>query len=283
MVVAALLVGAFYVFAGVVALRMTRLGSLMDGFLEALDGTKTDPKEKTKTLVLTIGAYATAASGAALLALGNMALAFFVIGALIQAGYLAWAQTSLVPADDSERRGRQQTINAFVIYLAATAFVAWLAMTGQLRAWPQTPQQFALECAVPLLAMLASWLSLELPMGRKVAAAAGATEELPQYQPEAVRGPANLRLRADWQCYPLWDADTGDNVSPYELDLSHELLDRIERWDDLFQDTYNGDDPASSGFKGEEELALYRAEGKAIAEELAKEWPGRVEVDEQFR
>jgi hypothetical protein len=61
MIVAALLVGAFYVFAGVVALRMTRLGSLMDGFLEALDGTKTDPKEKTKTLVLTIGAYATAA------------------------------------------------------------------------------------------------------------------------------------------------------------------------------------------------------------------------------
>ena len=81
----------------------------------------------------------------------------------------------------------------------------------------------------------------------------------------------------------MWDADTGDNVSPYELDLSHELLDRIERWDDLFQDTYNGDDPASSGFKVEEELALYRAEGKAIAEELAKEWPGRVEVDEQFR
>ncbi len=58
---------------------------------------------------------------------------------------------------------------------------------------------------------------------------------------------------------------------------------RLERWDDLFQDTYNGDDPASSGFQSAEDERLYREEGKAIAIELTKAWPGKVEVDEQFR
>jgi hypothetical protein len=281
MFVSALLIGAFYIFAGVVALRVIRLGSLMDGLLEAVDGTKPASKERIKTVVLTIGALATTASGAALLALGNVALPFFVAGAVIQAGYLVWAQRSLVPEDDADRRGRQQTINAFVIYLAATAYVAWLVTTGELRAWPSDVHQLALECAIPALAMLAAWLSLELPLGRSMGGSASL--ELPAYEPDPQKPPVNLRLRPDWQCYPLWDMDTGDGVSHYSLDLSQELMDRIEMWDDSWQDTYNGDDPASSGFKTDEERAAWRAEGKAIAAELRKVWPGKLEIDEQFR
>lgn len=277
----AVAIGAFYVFAGVVALRVITLGNLMDGLLEALDGSKVDAKERLKTRLLTIGSYLTAASGAALLTLSSTALLFFTANGLVQGGYLAWAAKALVPEDDADRRGRQQTINAFVLYLAATAFVAWLLYRNELRPWPADPVAQATEFAAPVLAALLSWASLHVPLKRPFGA--GGQQEFPGHEADPAAPPRNLRLRPEWQSHPLWNADIGDNISPWELDLPEELLNRIERWDDLFQDTYNGDDPASSGFKSAEDERLYREEGKAIAIELTKVWPGKVEVDEQFR
>ncbi|MEQ1754962.1 MAG: hypothetical protein ABL973_12605 [Micropepsaceae bacterium] len=276
----AVVLGIFYVFAGVVALRVIALGSVMDSLLEALDGSRTSATEFLKTRILTIGAYLTAASGAALLTLSCSAVALFAANSLVQGGYLAWASRALVPEDDADRRGRQQTVNAFVIYVAATAFVIWLFLTNGLRAWPTDAVGQMKELIAPAVAMLGSWASIHVPMKRLSTSASG---QAPACTPEPQGTPVNLRLQPDWQCHPLWDADTGDNVSQYALELPHELMDRIERWDDLFQDTYDGDDPSSSGFKSEHERQLYREEGKAIAAELAKVWPGSLEVPEQFR
>jgi hypothetical protein len=95
--------------------------------------------------------------------------------------------------------------------------------------------------------------------------------------------PARLRLAPEFSCSPLWDADTGDPVSVFSLDLPDDLMHRIEAWDDMFQGTYNPDDPAASAFPTKDVRDAYVAEGKAIVTALRAAWPGALEVDEQFR
>ena len=73
-----------------------------------------------------------------------------------------------------------------------------------------------------------------------------------------------LRLAPEWECWPLWDDETGDNLDPRDLDLPPALLARLVAWDDVFQATFNRDDPPASVLPGDE----WREEGRALAEAL---------------
>ncbi|WP_449396302.1 hypothetical protein [Devosia riboflavina] len=73
-----------------------------------------------------------------------------------------------------------------------------------------------------------------------------------------------LRLAPEWECWPLWDDETGDNLDPRDLDLPPALLARLVAWDDLFQATFNRDDPLASALPGDE----WREEGRALAEAI---------------
>lgn len=73
-----------------------------------------------------------------------------------------------------------------------------------------------------------------------------------------------LRLAPEWECWPLWDDETGDNLDPRDLKLPPTLLARLLAWDDLFQATFNRDDPLASVLPGEE----WRAEGRALADAI---------------
>lgn len=280
-------IGFFYVIAGFVVLRAIALGNLLDRALEAIQQSKPDPKEQTKTVVLTIGAYLTAASGASLVTLSSVATILFVLNALVQGGYLAWATKALPPEDEADRKGRQQTINAFVIYAAVTAFVAWLGYKGGLRPWPRDAEAVLIELIAPAMAALACYLLVYKPGMRKQDSGSsfGSEDiEVPATASAGVAHPTvNLRLRPEFGCWPLWDADTGENVSHYHVDVSLDLAERIENWDDRFQLIYKEDDPVSSGFASPEEEQAYIEEGRAIARELADAWPGKVDIDERFR
>jgi hypothetical protein len=73
-----------------------------------------------------------------------------------------------------------------------------------------------------------------------------------------------LRLATEWECWPLWDDETGDNLDPRDLDLPSALLARLVAWDDVFQATFNRDDPLASVLPGDE----WREEGRAQAEAI---------------
>lgn len=73
-----------------------------------------------------------------------------------------------------------------------------------------------------------------------------------------------LRLAPEWECWPLWNDETGDNLDPRDLDLPPALLARLVAWDDVFQATFNRDDPLASVLPGEG----WRAEGRALAEAI---------------
>lgn len=77
-----------------------------------------------------------------------------------------------------------------------------------------------------------------------------------------------LRLGASWQCWPLWDDESGENLDPRALSLPAGLMVRILEWDDAFQGIFDDDDPLHSGFPSGEAEAAWRNEGRAIAEAL---------------
>lgn len=273
MYVVAIAIGLFYIFAGVAALRAMRLDALMDGVLTALEGKPQASVEKWKSAILTAGGWLTLASGLALATLSPLAPPLFIANTIVQAAYLLWATKYLPPTDADEARGRAQTTNAFVVYVAATLFVN--LQPGVLRPWPADAQSRATELFMLAINLLVGFASLNVPVSWFQARKAPST-------PEAPAKPVNLRLRPDWQCHPLWDADTGENVSPHELELPDELAGRIEAWDDTWQATYNSDDPSASGFTTQQERTGYHETGKQIAVDLARIWPGKVEVEGQF-
>lgn len=271
MIYAAMAVGAFYVFAGFVVMRAMVLDRLMDHVLAALNDSGS-AKERMRSNVLSVGAFLTMASGVALAILSPLAVVLFAVNALWQGGYLLWAERSLPPEDDADKRGRQQTKNAFVIYLAATAFVLWLAGQGYLRPWDAPLASHAIDVAVMAAVIAAAWAFIHLPHRQQkddAPSLASARDD---------RLPTRLRLAPDWNRSCLRDADTGETVSVYRLGLSFELCDRIEAWDDSWQATYNEDDPMLSGFHDDDACQAYLAEGHAIVEALRKEWKGELEV-----
>ena len=79
-----------------------------------------------------------------------------------------------------------------------------------------------------------------------------------------------LRLSPEWQCWPLWDADNGDNLDPRDLDIPEALRVRIEVWDSVFQALYETDDFTGVAFESREAEAAWRAEARAIAQELER-------------
>lgn len=155
-------VGAFYAFAGAVVMRALALDRIMNQLLAALN----DPeaaKERRRSHVMTVGAFLTSGGGVALMLLSPFAPPLFVVGALWQCGYLLWAERALPPEDDDDARGRRLTKNAFVVYLAAAAFVVWLAARGLLRPWSAPWLSLVADAAIVLAAAIACWLLIHLP------------------------------------------------------------------------------------------------------------------------
>lgn len=98
---AAIAVGAFYVFVGVVVLRAMVLDRVMDQLLVALNEPSA-PKERLRSRVLTLGAVLTMAGGIGLMLLSPLATPVFLANALWQGGYLLWAEKAAA-------RGRERS------------------------------------------------------------------------------------------------------------------------------------------------------------------------------
>lgn len=124
------IVGAFYVFAGVVLIRQAvinwRMERIFGAFLE------TPKAEKTADVILSVMAVLVLASGLTLLALRHWALIAFLACWALQAVYLLWASRWYRPENEELAKLRRQTINAFFAYTAATLFVLWAAQRGLL-------------------------------------------------------------------------------------------------------------------------------------------------------
>jgi hypothetical protein len=82
-----------------------------------------------------------------------------------------------------------------------------------------------------------------------------------------------IKLMADYDCWPLWEASPGvvGNIDPETLPISRGLKDRLARWAAEFDASLNRDDPANSPVYPPEELAAFSAEGRRLGEDLQAE------------
>jgi hypothetical protein len=275
-------VGAFYVFAGFVVMRAMAMERVMDQVLAALND-PTDANDQMRVAVLSAGAVLTLASGVALAILSPLALPLFAANVVVQGGYLLWATRAIPPEDASAAKGRAQTRNAFVIYCVATAFVAWLSTQGHLRPWSAGVSNLLIDVGIVVAAVAGVWGFIHMPRkGDATMRLGDGVPGTPVADYTAPPKPTHLRLAPEFACSPLWNGVTGEPVSVFALDLPDDLAYRIEEWDDIFQKTFELDDPASSKFASQDEHDAYVAEGQAILIELRKVWPGQITADPQF-
>jgi hypothetical protein len=82
-----------------------------------------------------------------------------------------------------------------------------------------------------------------------------------------------IKLMADYQCYPLWEASPGQvgNIDPASLPISPDLVIRLTEWARLYDANLKLDDPARSGFKSHEERLEFIEIGHRLAKDLQAE------------
>lgn len=139
-------VGAFYAFAGVVATRASIMAAMIDRAIAKISLEKISVREAARTLWLFAGAVLTFAGGLALAVQLHIAVWLFVASAVGQALYLAILAPLYFDAEEPpDANGRRGTINAFAIYLVATAFVLWAGQQGRLQPFEAaSPAAFAI-------------------------------------------------------------------------------------------------------------------------------------------
>jgi hypothetical protein len=161
------LIGAFYAFAGYVVTRWALTSRLLDQALAALTAEKPKALEELQTLWHLSTAVVVFAGGVILMLLLEVASWVFLLSTAGQAFYLLWlAPRYFDRADLPDSGGRQKTINAFVLYAAATAFVVWAAFTGKLLSWHDVPWPLLAIGAAAITAHAASavWIYAK-PLG----------------------------------------------------------------------------------------------------------------------
>ena len=92
--------------------------------------------------------------------------------------------------------------------------------------------------------------------------------------------PKHIKLMADYDCYPLWSMapDHVSNINPETLSLSAEIKLRLQQWAKAYDETLNRDDPASSGFKSEDDAVAFEEEGMRLWQCLCQELGPAYEV-----
>ncbi len=83
----------------------------------------------------------------------------------------------------------------------------------------------------------------------------------------------NIKLMADYFSHPLWglDDDNIGDINPQELPLSQETIAKLEQWSQIYNNILNWNDPASSGFKTQEDRQNFEKKGIELWENLRQE------------
>ncbi len=83
--------------------------------------------------------------------------------------------------------------------------------------------------------------------------------------------PKIIRMSPDYSCELLWDEETADYLELTSLPISPQLIQRMNLWQQAFENILDLDDPANSAFSSEQEEEDFESEGLAIAQQLQAE------------
>lgn len=144
-----MLIGSFYVYAGVVATRGAFATALFDRALAQNAGRETPPLETLRTIWLVAGSVLIAASGLALALLSTNASWLFVTAAVVQGSYLHIATPFLFKDIEAVRSGSQRVARiAYMIFVAATLLVLIAERFGRLKGIGSLPTPYLVVAAI---------------------------------------------------------------------------------------------------------------------------------------
>lgn len=87
-----------------------------------------------------------------------------------------------------------------------------------------------------------------------------------------------IKLWADYGSYPIWGVDEIDNIDPEELPLSQETIDRLNAWQDAYDQTLNQDYPPLSDFPTLQAKQKFEQEAIKLWQKLRVELAPNYEV-----
>ncbi len=274
------LVGAFYVFAGVVATRAALTSHFLDKAIAAIGGKEPSLVERAITTWHVSAATLVLAGGIALTALLDVAPWLFAASAVGQAAYITVVAPRWFDVEDPpDPKGRRQTTNAFVVYCVATALVIWAGFTGKLNPTAEAGSLILGIAAAVVMAHVA-YVARTLARPIESPSAISASDD---HSPPVEEGSSPLReahlshavkVMAEYECHPLWalDHDTDGDFSPEKLGLSEALTRDLIAWGEAFSNSLNPDDPANSEWT-EGQYVAHAAQARPLGARLARERP----------
>jgi len=264
-------VGLFYVFAGYTSLRAILMDAFLDRAISALGAGREDPLEGTRRRLLGALGVSVGAGGAALALMSSWALPLFLLNTAAQALWLAGARRRFIAPQEDEESGRRQVANAALLYAVATAAVAWLWWTGRLGPWGDLA---AIGGIILATAGLSFWFVVKLSWNPRPTT--GDVDDAGEPYADETE-PRRVLIDPAFGYWPLVDADNNRRFSHWRW-LPAELAGQIEEWDDVFQLSFDGEDPlAPNVFPSPEAEEGYRTEADAIAVALRAVYgPGNV-------
>lgn len=268
-------IGAFYAFAGHVATRAALTSLFVDRAIAALDTEPVSRTELARSYWLLTAATLVLAGGLALLFLLDFSRWLFLASSLGQALYLFWLAPRYLDVEEPpDPFGRRRSINAFIIYLVATAIVIWAYAAGKLESWDEAGMPIVLLAALIVAAHIGYvfWSTMRSPAYQPMALMSGA-EDLPVPDPALS---TRIHLYAELFAHPLWalDDDKYGDFPPEELGLSSRLVGDLRTWVEAFNASYDASLPTGSKWT-DAELAAHQREARALASRVAREKPDR--------
>jgi len=288
-------VGAFYTFAGIVGLRMALQGRMIDVAIAGISMTPPSRVETARGLWLLLSSVVVLAGGLLLILRIDWAVVAFVVSAAGQALYLLLiAPKFFDPGDPPDERGRQQTVNAFILYSAATLFVLWGYRTGHLMparmaGWPIVVAALALVSGTAAYGLFRFFYPLaKAPFGSGCTGSGGAFDASEEDPTETLEGGTDsepgsplsdshrILVMSEYQCDPLWTHVPGLSgcFSPRDLPLSEALVADLEAWSLNYDTSFNFED-FNKPHWNEEQYAAHDAAGVELARRLKRELPER--------
>jgi hypothetical protein len=280
--------GAFYTFAGFVAVRGAVQGRFFDIAIAQISLQPPQTAETARAVWLLVASLFVLAGGLFLILRLEWAAAAFVISSAGQALYLLFVAPVLLDRDDPpDAKGRQQTINAFILYVAATLFVLWAYRTGKL----MSPDQVGWPVVIGALGVLSAAalhaaFRFFYPLAKGPAGLLNFGAPAPPSGDDALANPLaddapladsrRILVMSEYQCDPLWTHDPGRNgtISPRDLPLSESLIADLQAWADSYDGSFNFEELNSPHWSGER-YAAHDAAGLALGRRLKRELPDR--------
>nr|WP_199041925.1 hypothetical protein [Dyella sp. ASV24] len=89
-----------------------------------------------------------------------------------------------------------------------------------------------------------------------------------------------IKVMADYQCFPLWEASPGvvGNIDPEDLPISLKLKSELLEWASKYDQTLDDDYPPDSGFETPAEEEAFKEQGRQLAKKLKHDLGNQFEV-----